>query len=148
MSCIAVWGTQPSETRLPYELEVHFNLWKVKKRWRCFKETFLDIGIMVVGNVDLETVNIFFPVKFDKSHIHDLGALFRDNIELTAAVFNEDWRAVPVGEKTLEVQGSNFSIYELDVNEKDVIIENAYGGSIVSICIPKQLRSRKHCEFR
>lgn len=147
MSCIAVWCTKTTSLpTLNNTLEVHFNLWKLSKQ--KLPNCFLDIGIMVGEAAKASHVNIFVPQPINASDLTDLGVTFRENHQLAAALFNEEYRVTSgVGDKILEVLDADrrpvFSMYVLDL-QNDVTIEEAYGGSIVSVRIPDALSGKKH----
>lgn len=150
MNCIGIWLTN-RHNQQPCELECHFNLWMLKRinRKRSDKfDSFLDIGIKLCHQNDPTYINIFIPNQIDKSNIQDLGIVFKDNIELVSAVFNEDYGVLTRSkEKIIEVQRVDttplFDIYMLDL-ENDVSIESQFGGSIISIHIPEYLKNKIH----
>ena len=149
MNCIGIWLSK-KQNQQPSELECHFNLWmlnRISHKRNEKLDCFLDIGIML-RHQESTHINIFIPDQIDKSKVQDLGTIFKDNTELVSAVFNEDYGVLTrAKEKTIEVQQADtmplFEIYMLDL-ENDVSIENQFGGSTISICIPEHLKNKKH----
>ncbi len=97
---------------------------------------------------ELSHINIFIPDQLHKSHIQDLGLVFKEKTELVSAVFNEDYGVLlRTKEKTIEVQRADgaplFDIYILDL-ENDVFVESQFGGSTIRIRIPEHLKKKKH----
>jgi len=93
-------------------------------------------------------VNVFVPERVGRSDVEDLGITFRERPELVSSLFNEDYRVSPrPNEKIIEVLDAErvpvFYIYALDLNS-DIAIEDAYGGSIITIRIPRELAEEKH----
>lgn len=146
MNCIAIWCSNKNKQSVFQRLEVHFNLWKLGKRKNV--NCFLDIGLMIQDATKVSYVNIFIPQPVDISDIEDLGITFRSNPDLVSTLFNEDYRiSSGAQEKIVEVSTVDripvFHIYVLDV-KTDVLIENAFGGSIIKIRIPLELTDKKH----
>lgn len=146
MNCIAIWCSSTNTQGASHSLEVHFNLWKLGKRRKA--NCFLDIGLMVQDATNVSHINIFIPKPVAKSHIEDLGITFRKNPDLVSTLFNEDYRiSSGAQEKIVEVLSVNripiFYIYALDL-DSDISMENAFGGSIIKICIPQELPDKKH----
>ncbi len=146
MNCIAIWNSKTEKQSATPPLEVHFNLWKLgnKRNPSCF----LDIGLMLEKASNVSCINIYIPNPIDMSAIEDLGISFKKNPDLASSLFNEDYRASPrIHEKiidVLDIEGNPvFHICILDP-ENDLAIEDAYGGSIVSIYVPKELVNEKH----
>lgn len=145
MNCIAIWCSSASAKNASHNLEVHFNLWKLGKNGNA--NCFLDLGVMIQNATDVSNINVFIPRPVASSDIADLGAIFRKRTDLVSTLFNEDYRVSShANEKIIEVSNVNkipiFHIYVLDLNS-DVLIENAYGGSIIKIRIPKELADKK-----
>jgi len=97
---------------------------------------------------NVSCINIYIPKPIDISDIEDLGIRFKKEPDLVSSLFNEDYRAYPrIHEKiidVLDIEGNPvFHIYILDP-ESDLATEDAYGGSIVSIRVPKELANEKH----
>lgn len=146
MNCIAIWCSSVNIQSTSHSLEVHFNLWKLGKKRKA--NCFLDIGLMIQKATNVSHLNIFIPEPVAMSNIEDLGKTFREQPDLVSSLFNEDYRvASRAKEKIVEVLDVDripvFYIYVLDLNS-DVVIENAYGGSIIKIRIPKELANEKH----
>lgn len=146
MHCIAIWCSSVKTKSVSQSLEVHFNLWKLGKRRNA--NCFLDIGLMIQNATEASHINIFIPERVAKSDIEDLGITFREKPDLVSTLFNEDYRTSSgAQEKVVDVSGVDrttvFYIYVLDL-ESDVLIENAYGGSIIKICISQELTGKKH----
>ena len=146
MNCIAIWCSSTNTQGASHSLEVHFNLWKLGKRRNT--NCFLDIGLMIQNATEASHINIFIPEPVAISDIEDLGITFREKPDLVSSLFNEDYRVSSrAKEKFVEVLDVTrtpvFYIYVLDLNS-DVLIENAYGGSIIKICIPQELANEKH----
>ncbi len=146
MNCIAIWCSSANTQSTSHNLEVHFNLWKlgIRRKANCF----LDIGLMVHDATTVSHINIFIPKPIAKSDIEDLGITIREKTDVVSSLFNEDYRvSSQAQEKIIEVLGIDripvFYIYVLDLNS-DVVIENAYGGSIIKIRIPQELANKKH----
>ena len=145
MNCIAIWCSSAKIQSASHSLEVHFNLWKLGKGRNA--NCFLDIGLMI-PTTEASHINVFIPEPVARSDIEDLGITFKENPDLVSALFNEDYRVSSrAKEKIVEVLDFDrtpiFYIYVLDLNS-DVAIENAYGGSIIKIRIPKELANEKH----
>lgn len=145
MNCIAIWCSSANTKNASHSLEVHFNLWKLGKRRNA--NCFLDIGLMIQNATNVSNINIFIPRPVAISDIADLGITFRERPDLVSTLFNEDYRVSSrVNEKIVDVLNVDripvFYIYVLDLNN-DVLIENAYGGSIIRIRIPKELANEK-----
>lgn len=161
MDSIAIWcnkkDSNGSSGGDPVELEVHFNLWKLKdsrtsglKRFiQKLKGSntnefshFLDIGIMLEQPTQVSHINMFFPFLIGAVNgITDLGEYFKRHNDLVSAVFNRDCRVITTPNDKLlnvEVLGSDkqFSIYSLDTNS-DIAIKNIFGGSKIKIAVPK-----------
>lgn len=145
MDSIAIWCNKVGDGKGnggdPIELEVHFNLWKLKDSQNGDFTHFLDIGLMLEQPAQTSHLNVFFPFRFDVKQIEDLGDYFRKDKNLVSAIFNQDCR---VSERApfdkilnVEVLGSDkrFSIYNLDINS-DIEVEQRYEGSIVRITVP------------
>ena len=146
MNCIAIWCSSKKSQSTSRSFEVHFNLWKLGKRRNA--NCFLDIGLMIQDATEVSHVNIFIPQPVARSNIEDLGITFRKNPDLVSTIFNEDYRiSSGAQEKIVEVLSVDriliFYIYVLDL-DSDVLIENAFGGSIIKIRIPRQLADKKH----
>ena len=146
MNCIAIWCSSANAQSTSHNLEVHFNLWKLGKRRNT--NCFLDIGLMIPGATKASHINIFIPEPVARSEIENLGITFRERPGLVSTLFNEDYRVSSgAQEKIVEVLGADripvFYIYALDL-DSDVLIENAYGGSIIKIRIPQELADKKH----
>lgn len=146
MNCIAIWCSSANTKNAAHNLEVHFNLWKLGKRRNA--DCFLDIGLMIQNATNVSNINIFIPRPVAISDIEDLGITLRENPDLVSTLFNEDYRVSSrANEKIVEVLDVNrtpvFYIYVLDLNS-NIVIENAYGGSIIKIHIPQELANKKH----
>ena len=146
MHCIAIWCSSAKTKSVSHNLEVHFNLWKLGKRRNA--NCFLDIGLMIQNATEASHINIFIPERVAESDIDDLGITFREKPDLVSTLFNEDYRiSSGAQEKVVDVLGVDrtpvFYIYVLDL-ESDVLIENAYGGSIIKIRISQELAGKKH----
>lgn len=146
MNCIAIWCSSAKTQSASHSLEVHFNLWKLGKGRNA--NCFLDIGVMIQNATNVSNINIFIPRPVARSDIEDLGIAFRQRPDFISTLFNEDYRVSSrAQEKIVEVLGVDrvpiFYIYVLDLNS-DVVIENAYGGSIIKIHIPQELANKKH----
>jgi len=144
-NCIAIWCSSANAQSTFHGLEVHFNLWNLGKKRNV--NCFLDIGVMKPNATNVSNINIFIPKLVAKSHIQDLGIAFRKNPDLVSTLFNEDYRVSSgAQEKIIDVLNIDripvFYIYVLDLNN-DVLIENAYCGSIIRIQIPKKLANEK-----
>lgn len=145
MDSIAIWcnrsGGGQGNGGDPIELEVHFNLWKLKDSRTGDFTHFLDIGLMLEQPAQTSHLNVFFPFLVDGvNEISDLGDYFRRHNDLVSAVFNRDCLvSTTPSDKILNVadRGSDkrFSIYNLDINS-DIEVEDQYGGSIVRIAVP------------
>jgi hypothetical protein len=146
MHCIAIWCSSAKTKSVSHSLEVHFNLWKLGKRRNA--NCFLDIGLMIQNATEASHINIFIPERVAESDIEDLGITLREKPDLVSTLFNEDYRiSLGAQEKVVDVLGVDrtpvFYIYVLDL-ESDVLIENAYGGSIIKIRISQELAGKKH----
>ena len=146
MNCIAIWCSSTNTQSASHSLEVHFNLWKLGKRRNT--NCFLDIGLMIQDATSVSHINIFIPQPVARSDVEDLCINFRERPALVSTLFNEDYRiSSGAQEKVVEVLGVDripvFYIYALDL-ETDILIENAYGGSIIKIGIPQELADKKH----
>jgi len=103
---------------------------------------------MIPGATKASHINIFIPEPVARSEIENLGTTFRESSDLVSTLFNEDYRVSShANEKVVEVLNVDrmpvFYIYILDL-ENDVLIENAYGGSIIKIRIAQELADKKH----
>ncbi len=146
MNCIAIWCSSKNSQSASHSLEVHFNLWKLGKRRNA--NCFLDIGLMIQEATEVSHINIFIPQPVARFDIEDLGITFRKNPDLVSTIFNEDYRiSSRAQDKIVEVLSVDripiFYMYVLDL-DSDVSIENAFGGSIIKIRIPKELADKKH----
>lgn len=146
MDSIAIWSNRvggESAKGDPIELEVHFNLWKLKASRNSDFAHLLDIGLMLEKPMDITHLNMFFPFHIGGiNEILDLGDYFNRNHDLVSAVFNQDCRVssnIPFDKiLNVNVQGSDeqFNIYNVDINS-DIELEHQYGGSIVKIAVPR-----------
>jgi hypothetical protein len=103
---------------------------------------------MIQNSTNVSNINIFIPKPVAISDIEDLGITFREKPDLVSSLFNEDYRVSSgAQEKIVEISGVDripvFYIYVLDLNS-DVLIEDAYGGSIIKIHNPQELANKKH----
>src|SRR4030042_6810019 len=141
MGCIAIWCSSDNGQASSHQLEVHFNLWRARKK-PLGTTDFLDVGLMLPTGNSADCINIFVPGSISKSNIQDLGSCFQSDINLVAVLFNESWSPIPAVDKALEVQDTNkqglFHIYMIDKDTGDIVVSKkpAFGGSIVSISVP------------
>jgi hypothetical protein len=145
MKCIAIWCSNISK-QTSSTLEVHFNLWKLKKNRKTY--CFLDIGLMVQNVADVSHINIFVPESIQRRDLEDLGIIFREKTDLVSSLFNEDHRVSSrATQKFLEVIDDSgesvFHMHVLDI-ENDINIENAYNGSILRIKLPEETFTTSH----
>lgn len=131
-------------------------------------EILLDFGIKLVKRENLSSIKVFFPFNLSKNQIKDIGKKFLTNTDLITAVFNEDY-PIEIGSLTKQIRvnasstvistgstpnnasaGGNvsddkqvepFIIYTLDIENNDCNLEYKYGGTIMEIVIPKELKS-------
>jgi len=150
MSSIAIWfSPRASGPKRPYLIEAHFNLWRLRNKRLRKIEQFLDIGLMVEDSNDINSFNLFVPFVV-KERIRDLGK----SLETTSAiqaVFNEPWCAVAYpGISTIQVMDFDkkdiFQVYKL--NEKDLEVRQAYGGSVLKLQVPDSLQTKTYFRFR
>ncbi len=145
MNCLAMWYKhKPSTPKEDLDVELHINLWKLKKKENKKKESpfknFLDIGIKILEPSNVANISIFLPFKVTKDEIEDIGNYFEGNDKLVAAIFNEEFsaHATSVQSKILKiVDGENdvkFHVYMIDKkNDISRRRKNNYGGTVINI---------------
>jgi hypothetical protein len=144
MKSIAIWY-EPinSDIATDEKLDLHFNFWKIPNGTKKSNE-FLDIGIKLSKTENIEFLKIYLPVKIKKSDFEDIVDKFISKPDLLNAIFNENYKVTSDGtSKSSEIKDSNnnfvFSIYKTSIS--DLNFEEKYNGTIISIDIPKQLKT-------
>lgn len=132
------------------EIELHFNLWKVKNkkfknRVSDIGDSILDIGIKVKVIENMSEINMFIPFHFDE--IEDLGIKMKDNRKVINGIFNDDCEIKKSGNSKSTIIERNggidsskkeirdiIKIFTLDVEyQKNFCIEKKEEGTIVTI---------------
>lgn len=148
-SSMQIWYT--GEHNKDTILELDINLWRLEK---IKNGIYMDFGLKIKKASDVEKVFIYFPFVFYKNEVLDLGTMFNDN-KILKGIFNENYLVSinTTNPKNILVKDdiSNeilFAIYAFDV-EKDIAIENMYGGTIMSFEVKRASQTdAKYYRFR
>lgn len=137
------------ENRAP-EVELHFNLWKLKNKNIKNKtsdrgDSVLDIGIKVKVTQNMSKIYMFIPFHFDE--IEDLGIKMKDNRKIINGIFNDDCEIKKSGQSQSTVVERNggidgngneirdiIRIFTLDSDyQQNVYLEKKEEGTIITI---------------
>lgn len=141
MKSIVLWCNKKNKDKV-VSADVHFNLWKLRKRKKLLRyrdkyKYFLDIGVMVHEIQEVNCIRIYFPFELKENDVKDLGSTIRQNKNLINGIFNEDYRvlhdSIPKQTKVINNCNSDepeFIIYSI---EKCTEISDKYNGSILTI---------------
>ncbi|AZB09306.1 hypothetical protein EG344_10975 [Chryseobacterium sp. G0162] len=137
MKSIAIWESR--NDKQPFqEIELHFNYWKIPNNDKNFHK-FLDVGLKLKSTQNTEYINFYFPAKIEKKDFCDIVSKFIKKPDLVSAIFNENYKVVIEGSKQHKILSDQddevFTVYEFSDN--DISFENKYGGTIVSLKVPK-----------
>lgn len=144
MKSIAIWYKPINKEIIADEkLDLHFNFWKIPNGTNKSSK-FLDIGIKLSNTKNIEFLKIYVPIKIKNSDFEDIVDKFITNPELLNAIFNENYRVTSDGtSKSSEIKDANnnfvFNIYKTSTSDLD--FEEKYYGTIISINIPKELKT-------
>jgi len=166
-NCLGIWASRNDGGGIS-DVELHVNLWKVKKlwKWRCrrvltaFRRKatlqFLDIGIKFQPS-GLKHIHLYLPFEVRKADIHDLGECLRSR-ESVQGLFNEDYEVSlpPQHGKHAAIparDGGNddFDIYSIDTAvDTDVTLAPSFDGTILTFHIENYVRpgGSKNLYFR
>lgn len=139
MKSIAIWcSISDREEPIYDDVELHFNFWKLPSRNQYNRV--LDIGVMLDNTKNIDNMFIYFPVCLQKSNIADIVSKFINDNDLVCTIFNENYKTTnDPRSKMATISNSSdaplFRTYSLDVSDYEV--ESRYGGSILSIKLPK-----------
>ncbi len=141
MKSIAIWY-KPIDMNLEYDekLDLHFNFWKIPNG-TTKSHKFLDIGIKISNTKNIESLKIYFPVKIKKTDFEDIVEKFIHKVDLLSAIFNENYKVISTAtSKSFEIKDTKnefvFNVYK--TSHSDLSFEEKYGGTIISINIPKE----------
>ncbi len=141
MKSIAIWYEPINENlESVNDIELHFNLWKIPNGSKNAHK-FLDIGLKLLNTININCLKIYFPTNIIFSDFEDIVGKFIDKPDLVSAIFNENY-SVKLGttSKFNEIRDINnnfiFNIYKSSIT--DLNFENNFGGTIVTINLPKQ----------
>lgn len=132
----AIWYNEKTGSRAEsIDLAFHLNLLSIKKT----KINYLDVGLLIDGLDNIESIKLFVPVHKDNLHVEDLiGKIAKKNDKLLNAIFNEDFaityggRAKKTLINTANANGrGDFYLYEL--SSEQIILREIEGGTIVEI---------------
>ncbi|WP_054942601.1 hypothetical protein [Paenibacillus ihuae] len=154
MKSYAIWCKNNDLSAVP-KLDVHINLWKLPKRKNRFLKLFnysennymlLDFGLKVSEISQVSEIKIFLPYTINKEQILDLGEFFLNHTNLIIGVFNKDY-TVEIGTEPKQIlinkgETDEFIIYLLDIQNEDCAIEEKFGGSLITIKIPEELKTK------
>ncbi|SEB05979.1 hypothetical protein SAMN05443667_11826 [Flavobacterium gillisiae] len=141
MKSIAIWY-KPLDFNLETieKLDLHFNFWKIPNG-TSKSHKFLDIGIKISNTKNIEALKIYFPVRIKDADFEDIVEKFIHKVDLVSAIFNENYKVISTAtSKSFEIKDTKnefvFNIYKTSIS--DLIFEDKYEGTVVSICIPKE----------
>lgn len=146
MNSFAIWynGKENKDTG-KISIELHFNLWKLKKlssrQNKDRSNIFLDIGIKVKDITNVNKINIFIPFRVNS--IEDIGIKMKDNRKLINGIFNDDCeirRSNSQNGVTISRNGGQdiIKIHTLDSQyQKNYKINKHDDGTIISIITKK-----------
>ncbi|MDG2432538.1 hypothetical protein [Flavobacterium sp.] len=141
MKSIAIWYKPVNYNLETIEkLDLHFNFWKIPNG-ASKSHRFLDIGIKISNTKNIESLKIYFPVRIKDADFEDIVEKFIHKVDLVSAIFNENYKVISTAtSKSFEIKDTNnefvFNIYKTSIS--DLIFEDKYEGTVVSICIPKE----------
>lgn len=144
MKSIAIWYKPIyREIVADEKLDLHFNFWKIPNGTTRSHE-FLDIGIKLSNTNNIEFLKIYVPIKIKKSDFEDIVDKFISKPDLLNAIFNENYKVTSDGtSKSSEIRDANnnfvFNIYKTSISDLD--FEEKYNGTIISVNIPKELKT-------
>lgn len=137
METYAIWCKQVDKvTRNP--IEIHFNLWRLRKVRSLKHDYFLDIGLLVSEINNITDMKLFIPFLLKKEEVSDLGKTLISSHKLINGIFNEDYSSrndnTPKQLKITDHKNNlQFIVYKLDEAANDYTIEQKYGGTIITI---------------
>ncbi|MBO9154673.1 hypothetical protein ACFOTA_20835 [Chitinophaga sp. GCM10012297] len=149
MKSIAIWSTPlPNTTKSVENLELHFNLWKIPNG-ESGPSKFIDIGIKVESERNIDSLNLYFPKRIEKDDFEDIVSKFIDKPDLVSAIFNEDYDVVSnASTKFYEIRKAKETVFYIyRTSDTDLQFTNCYGGTIVSFKIPPR-REKIYFRFR
>lgn len=146
MNSFAIWYDEKGNKDLEkISIELHFNLWKLKKlssrQNKDKSNIFLDIGIKVKNITNVDKINIFIP--FQVNSIEDIGMKMKDNRKLINGIFNDDCEIRKSNSKNgVTISRNNdqdiIKIHTLDSQyQKNYEINKHDDGTIISIITEK-----------
>jgi hypothetical protein len=144
MKSIAIWYKPIDREKVADEkLDLHFNFWKIPNGTTRSHE-FLDIGIKLSNTNNIEFLKIYVPIKIKESDFEDIVDKFIGKPDLLNAIFNENYKVTSDGtSKSSEIRDANnnfvFNIYKTSISDLD--FEEKYKGTIISVTIPKELKT-------
>ncbi|MDK0862298.1 hypothetical protein P5F16_01120 [Clostridium perfringens] len=148
MNSFAIWYNSDKDGAIETdnEVELHFNLWKLKKRNTTFvkfnkkkkSNMFLDIGIKLNNINHIDNIKIFIPFKkINIDDIEDLGIRMKDNRKLINGIFNDDCEIRHNCSEdgfTVKRKNEEIKIHTLDYEyQKNLSIEVISEGCIIAI---------------
>jgi len=149
MESFAVWYESDKKVKIEVkpELEVHFNHWKIDKKFVSFKSSkyFLDVAFRIKNHENcLSRICLYVPFVVKKSDLTDICNKVKADNDLATAIFNEDYSVKHKQKsKTLELEdndGNIMNFYCLDLKKdednieiNDVNLESSGSGTIIKI---------------
>lgn len=153
MDSFAIWYSPKDKenNNEKIDLEIHFNLWKVKTQ-KIGKDptTFIDIGLKIKNIKTIKKIGIYVPFSIDKEDIEDIGEKMQYDRKLINGIFNENCN-IKSGDNGIEVDKNNdkFYIKTLDFQyQKNLEIEVTNEGSIISINVSNEKTENNYYRFR
>ena len=167
MNSIAIWPVLHTESKEIIPIELHFNLWRIKKKFwanvpiffkdRNWKElisrdNFLDIGLKVGKCHEIKKICIYIPGNIIKDNIRDMGSIISADTTVLNSVFNEELNVVATDNPKLkEIINSEkqklFFIYAIDV-KSDIVCSSSEPGTIVEILCNDKCNRDSETYFR
>lgn len=128
---IAVWysrrGVGPGQD--PALLELHVNLWRLKRRSNGLEVNALDLGFRVTNSIGIENVFLYVPFTLCADEIVDLTYLLM-NAEIARAIFSDDVHpgssAPNISTFPITIGTERICCYKIDV-ATDLAIEKVGG---------------------
>lgn len=122
------------------EFDLHFNFGCEYAKFDFNKYPFLDVGILAINVKAIKNFHFYLPIKINANNLEDLGG-YLQNTEMLGAIFNRRYAATSEGQaKTIDISYDKlpvFTVYKLDIDAGDIIIEEKNGGTILSIDVDK-----------
>lgn len=154
MNGIYLWY-KPSGNDDKTDIDLHFNLWKLRKNtFSFFKEfdRFIDIGIWMKNAHEVDSLFLYLPFKYEKTDIIDLSEKIVGKDDFLRVVFNENYHSKDSKGAYTEIKDENdkevFFFYKIE-SFKEVELDDKPGTLIkIGLSAKDKRKQNTYIRFR